>query len=228
MAEQKIVEQKFGGDPQGPQVQILKGQQNKNCRRKIGGDPKCKYKNFSGTKIGGDQFWFHSFCFADLFALALGFPITQCPRVPTNFYSILTFLHCPYQFCSTVFVPQFCSADLIALALGTPTIQFLRVPQQFLFCWFLFFYFVLQFLSCSFCSTDLFALALGVPEGPHQFCSTVFVLLTFLHLPIIQCPRVLTNFCSAVFCSTVFCSAFLFCSFCSTSHPCVTFTLHNI
>ena len=148
----KKCERKIWWGPQGPQVQVLKGQQKKTAEEKLVGtlgDPKCKYKKVSGTKIGGDpwgpegpyQFWFHSFCSADLFALALGFPITQCPRVPTNFYSIVTFLHCPYQFCSTVFVPQFCSADLIVLAPGTPTIQFLRVPQQFLFC-----YFVLQFL----------------------------------------------------------------------------------
>ena len=80
-----------------------------------------------------------------------------------------------------------------------------------------------HFCSATFCSADLSVLALRVPEGPNQFCSSVFVLLTFLHLPITQCPRVPTNFCS-----TVFCSAFLLRSFCSASHPCVTFTLHNI
>ena len=84
------------------------------------------------------------------------------------------------------------------------------------------------FVMPLFVSADLSILALRVPEGPHQFCSTVFVLLTFLHLPITQCSRVPTNFCSAVFCSAVFCSTFLLRSFCSASHPCVTFTLHNI
>ena len=39
-------------------------------------------------------FLFHYFCSADLFALALGVPVTQWPRVPTNF-------------CSTIFVLQF-------------------------------------------------------------------------------------------------------------------------
>ena len=44
------------------------------------------------------QFLFHNFCSTDLFALALGVPVTQWPTVPTNF----------------------CSADLFALALSPP------------------------------------------------------------------------------------------------------------
>ena len=55
-------------------------------------------------------FLFHCFCSTDLFALPLRVPVTKCLRVPTNFYSTMTFLHCPQQFlflcfCSTIYIP---------------------------------------------------------------------------------------------------------------------------
>ena len=144
-----------------------------------------------------------SFCSTDLFTLAL-----EVPKGPHQF-----------SFCCFVpqfFVPLFCSTDLFTLALGVP-----EGPHQF--CSTVFIpltfctypspniqgsppIFILLFLFCCFCSTDLFALALGVPEGPHQFCSMVFVSLTFLHLPITHCLRVPSNFYS-----TVFVPQFFFC-----------------
>ena len=87
----------------------------------------------------------------------------------------------PFNFCSTVFVPQFlfcyfCSA-IFVLQLFVPLFLFhwpfctctwgphhpmAESPHQFLF--------------RNFCSADLFALALT------NFCSAIFVPLTFLHL----------------------------------------------
>ena len=103
----KSAEQKFGGDPQGPQVQVLKGQQNKNCRRN-GGDPwgpkvqvqKGQWnKNWwgpSGTQGSPHQnFCSAIFCSTDLLVLALRF--LQGPHqifVP----------HFLFHFCS-IFVP---------------------------------------------------------------------------------------------------------------------------
>ena len=86
----------------GPQVEVQKRSAEQKCRTKISGDP---------------------------FALVLRVPITQCPMVPTNFYS-------------AVFVPHFCSADLFALALEVPNTQCPRVPTNF--------------CSCNFCSAFLF------------------------------------------------------------------------
>ena len=111
---------------------------------------------------GPQQFLFCCFCSADLLALALRVPITQCLKVPTNFYSAVfvpLFLFC--CFCSTVFVPltlfcwPFCH-------LGSPLTQCPRVPTNF--------YSTMTFLHCS--HQFLF----------HCFCSAVFIPLTFLHL----------------------------------------------
>ena len=86
------------------------------------------------------QFLFHNFCSADLFALALGVPITQWPRVPTNFCSAIfvsQFLFCwPFCTCTYQFLfHNFCSADLFALALGVPVTQWPRVPTNFCSTW---------------------------------------------------------------------------------------------
>ena len=94
---------KIGGDSWtsgvgDPKWKCKKGQLNKNAEQKLGGT---------------------------LFALVLRIPITQCPMVPTNFYS-------------AVFVPHFCSTDLFALALEVANTQCPRVPTNFcstfLFC----------------------------------------------------------------------------------------------
>ena len=160
--EQKLWNKKWWGPLDigcwGPQVQVQKGQQNQNVEQKLvgtlghrvlgtpSGSAKRSAEQKCGTKISGDPF-----------ALVLRVPITQCPMVPTNFYS-------------TVFVPHFCSADLFALAPEVPNTQCPRVPTNF----------------CSaifvphFCSTDLFALVFRVPITqcpmvPTNFYSTVLV-----------------------------------------------------
>ena len=112
----------------------------------------------------------------------------------------------PFNFCSVVFVPlflfcSFCSAIVVPL-------YFFRYFCSAIFCSVFFVpltflhlhlgspspngresspIFVPQFLFCRFCSADLFALALGVavtqwPRVPTNFCSAIFVPLTFLHL----------------------------------------------
>ena len=162
-------------------------------------------------------FLFCSFCSTDLFALALRVPITQCLRIPTNFYSavfvLLTFLH--LHLGSPRVTTNFYSADLFALALRVP-----KGPQQFLcHC----------FCSAVFVPLTFLHLHLGgsMSEGLHQilfhcfysavfvllflfcwpFCTCtwspqesppIFVLLTFLHLHL-GSPRVTTNFCTTVF-----------------------------
>ena len=135
------------------------------------------------------------------------YPFNLCSAVFVPLFLFHCF--CSAMFCSAIFVPlflfcwhfcictwgphhpmaesphqflfcKFCSADLLHLHLP------IFVPQ-FLFCW-PFCTCTYQFLFCNFCSADLFALALGVPftqwpRVPTNFyCSTIFVLLTFLHL----------------------------------------------
>ena len=117
------------------------------------------------------NFLFHNFCLADLFALALGVPVTQWPRVSTNF-------------CSAIFVPL----TILHLHLGSPSPNSQESPPIFVLpdrcypfkvqtlneqsLWNIPFYthliFVLQFLFHYFCSAI--------------FCSAIFVPLTFLHL----------------------------------------------
>ena len=128
------------------------------------------------------------FCSTDLYALVLRVSITQCPMVPTNFYSAvfvplflfrifvpLTFLHLHLrsptpnvQWSPPIFVPHFCSADLFALVLRVPITQCPMVPTNFysaLFCSAVF--------VPHFCSTDLFALVLRVPITQCPMVPTV-------------------------------------------------------
>ena len=157
------------------------------------------------------QFLFHSFCSADLFALALGVPTTQCPRVPTKFYSTMTFLCCPHQF----LFHSFCSAVLFCwpyctctwdphhpMSEGSPTIFILL----FLFC---------CFWSAVFVPLTFLYLYFGVPKGSHQFLfHWPFYTCTWgPHYPMFKGPH---QFLFCCFCSTVFVLQFLFCSFCST------------
>ena len=143
------------------------------------------------------------FCSADLFALVLRVPITQCPMVPTNFYSAL--------FCSAVFVPHFCSADLFALVLRVPITQCPMVPTNFYST-----VFVPLFLFCIFVLLTFLHLHLRSPTpnvqwSPPifvpQFLFRIFVPLTFLHLYLgSPLPSVQWS-------PPIFISAFLFCIF---------------
>ena len=101
-------------------------------------------------------FLFHYFCSTDIFALALGVPITQWPRVPINFCSAifvpLTFCTCTYQF---LFL-NFCSADLFALALT-------------------------NFCSAIFVLLPFLHLHLGSPSPNGQESPPIFVLQFLFH-----------------------------------------------
>ena len=156
------------------------------------------------------QFLFRCFCSPDHFALELN----QCTRVPTNFYSTMTFLHlrlgphhlmseCLHQllFCC------FCSAVFVLLTFLHLHFGFLRV-------------------ATNFCSTYLFVLALGVLKGPHQFffhcfCSAdLFALGTYL---MSESPhQFLFHYDLFALSPPLFVPLFLFRYFCSTDHFALT------
>ena len=112
----------------GPQVQVQKGQRNQNVEQKLvgtlghwvlgtpSGSAKRSAEQKCGTKISGDPF-----------ALVLRVPITQCPMVPTNFYSAI---FVPL-FLFRIFVPL----TFLHLYLGSP-LPMSNGPHQFLFCYF--------------------------------------------------------------------------------------------
>ena len=143
---------KIGGDVgwYGTQVQVQKCQWNKNYQ--VPNDP--------------HQFLFCSFCSADLFALALRVPNSQCLRVAwgpqgSPLIFILLFLFC-WVFCTSTWYPQGSSQIFIPLFFSAGFVL------QFLFRW--------PFCTCTW-----------VPKGPHQFLFHIFVPLTFLHLQLCVC-----------------------------------------
>ena len=111
--------------------------------------------------------------------------------------------------------------DHWALGNGDPKYKCKRVPTNFcsafLFSW-------------PFC-TSIWGPQHPMSKSPHQFLFHILVPVTFLHLHLrSSAPNVQWSppFFVPQFLFRSFCSAFFIPHFCSPSHPCVNFTLHNI
>ena len=161
----KSAEQKFGGDPQWPQVQVLKGQQNKNCRRKISGDPwgpkvqlqKGQWnKNWwgpLGTQGSPPNFCFTVFVPLTFLHLHLGSPSPNVQGSLPIFIPLWTFCTVSTNFVPLFLFHSFVLLTLLHLHLGPPQSNFWGSPNNFYSADFYSAIFVLHFLFCwPFCT----------------------------------------------------------------------------